>query len=1081
MQAAERTLIPYRLRAVRVGIQCTILVVAVLLVFRLLPGSEGVSWPALLTFCSIALVGTAAAVVLPWQRLFEGPWGLRLMYAWSVADIVLISVALGVVGMDNPSLFLLYTFTTIFFAASYPARSQIVLYALTAVAYLTVIWFTGWDESPAETLFKLGSLGVIAFVASFMSHELMQQMTQVTEGRIETEDEKVFYESLVQAQSDLEEAVAIVDITTNRLQFVNEAMCRMVAYSREELLAMSNLDLFPPEDREYIEGLRRERQHDQRPAEYHQDFRLQRKDGSVITVEMVSKQLDEGRVVTLMRDVTEARRAERSETERSHLLLAISELTSDYAYSVEVQADGTLAWEWVTDAFERVTGYQPDEVLYDEGWPILFHPDDMATAADAFAGLLASPGASVVTSIRIVKKSGEVRGIRLRARAIWDEGIGRAVRIFGSVEDITDARHAEAALKASEERYRILFDRLPIGLFLRTPDGVGLDANPACVRMFGYPDKETFLTTNARDFYVEEQDRLDWLARLDTEGLSPQVIEFRRWDGSTFWARVTARSIRVEDGTVAFIEGAIENISHEKEMQQEREQSLSLLRAALESTWEGLLVVDLDGHIVTFNERFIEMWSVPRKILDSRDDDKALAAVLSKLKDPDDFLERVKYLYGKPEEVSFDTIEFSDGRVFERSSIPQRIDERIVGRVWSFRDMTDRHRLEQQLLQAQKMEAVGRLAGGIAHDFNNLLTAMLGYCELVLTAPETPETTREDVKEIEQAAQMGADIAAQLLDLSRRRVLRPEVLDMNEIVRSMEPMLKRLSGHGTKLETRLSDDACTIEADRSQIEQIILNLVVNARDAVSDGGEISITTKGIEISDELASKSLRLSPGRHVLLNVSDTGHGIDPEIKDHIFEPFFTTRSGTRGTGLGLSTVYGIVTHNKGHIAVESEAGRGSSFRIYLPESIREPIPMARARAASKWLSGTETVLLVEDDDGVRRIARRALEKYGYQIIEASSGGEAVRLVLASDRIIDVLITDVIMPGMDGRQLVEKLRPERPDLSVLYMSGYTGEALARFGDLGPNEDFIAKPFRPDELIAKARDLLNRRAKRSAG
>jgi CheY-like chemotaxis protein len=214
---------------------------------------------------------------------------------------------------------------------------------------------------------------------------------------------------------------------------------------------------------------------------------------------------------------------------------------------------------------------------------------------------------------------------------------------------------------------------------------------------------------------------------------------------------------------------------------------------------------------------------------------------------------------------------------------------------------------------------------------------------------------------------------------------------------------------------------------------------------------------------------------------VSDTGHGIDPGIKDQIFEPFFTTRAGSRGTGLGLSTVYGIVSQYKGHITVESEPDRGSTFRVYLPESVREPIPLTRARATTRWLSGDEKILLVEDDAGVRRIARRTLEKYGYSVVEAESGGAALHLIHEEEVVVDLVITDVIMPGMDGRQLAEKLRADHPGLSVLYMSGYTGEALSRFGDLGPNEDFIAKPFLPDELIAKARELLNRRIKESAG
>lgn len=1214
MQSAERALIPYRLRTVRVGIQCTAIALALLIAFRLLPGSGPVSLPLLLGLMAVAAVGMVLALILPWQRLFESGMGLKLLYAWSVADIALISVALAVTNMHNPNLFLLYAFTTLFFAASYPVRSQMALYGLTVVSYLLVRSVVDFDESIADTWFKLGSLGLIAFLASFLSHELMQQMKQATAGRIQVEDEKRLYESLLQAQSDLGQGMAIVEVKTRRLLYVNDAMCRMFDYSRQELLNLHSLmELVLEDDHERIEQLRREREETGRPAEHHDDFRCRKKDGALITVEVASHPISETQLVALVRDVTEERRADQAlrnrqelfnaaselssgfvyslrvdpggaligewategysrlsgeprdevsarrwidhiipedipiaeaalrrllkgtefikiplrvtradgelrhiETygkavwdeerhrviriygmvqditeqrlaaaalqERSELLRAISELSSDYAYSVSIGESGRTELEWITDAVESVMGYTADELMSTKrDLDFVIHPDDRPTVRDRFRELLEGPERSRVAEIRCVRKSGEVRDIRWRARNVWDEKAGRAVRVFGSVEDITEGKKAGAALEASEERYRSLFDRLPMGLFLRTPNGRGLDANPACIEMFRYPDKETFLKTSAEEFYVDRADRQRWIRAIEAGTSIPLEVEFLRYDGTSFWGRQTARAVRDGRGEIIFYEGAIEDISERTRMEQDREASLSLLRATLESTWDGLLVVDLQGRIIEFNERFVDMWQIPREVLDDRDDERALGAVLENLKDPEHFMARVQELYRAPDEESFDNIEFKDGRVFERFSRPQRVDDRIVGRVWSFRDVTERSQLQAQLLQAQKMEAVGRLAGGVAHDFNNLLTAMLGYCELILTSSDTPEPIRRDVEEIEQAAQMGADIAAQLLDLSRRKVLRPEVLDLNEIVTSMQPMLKRLSGDDVSLNTSLSPRPCTIEADRSQIEQIILNLVVNARDAMPSGGDIQIATRNVEVSEKLASKSLQLTAGRHALLTVTDSGHGIDPAIKERIFEPFFTTRTGSRATGLGLSTVYGIISHYKGHVAVDSEPGQGTSFSVYLPESMREPIPMARARAATRWLSGKETVLLVEDDPAVRRLARRTLEKYGYSLIEAGNGSEALRLIRDHKGVIDIMITDVVMPGMDGRQLADRLLSQKPDMRVLYMSGYMGEALARFGDLRSNEDFIPKPFRPDELVAKARELLNRGSGRRAG
>ncbi len=1211
MAAVDRTLIPYRLRTVRVGIQTTALALLVVAAFWLLSGRTVLSSTEFVGFSALLIVGTLIAAVLPWRRMFESRVGIRTLYAWSIADILLITAVIGFSDGNNPNLFFLYAFTTLFFATSYPVRSQIALFAFTVVAYGSLWYLTGPVDPLADVVFRFGVLLVIAFMASFLSRELMQQMRHVTRSRIELEHEKSLYESLVQAQSDLGEGIAIADLNTRRFQYVNDALCRLYGYSRAELLGMSYMDLVDSSEERAVEELRRRREAGLHTSEYHQDFTVRRKDGTRMVVEIVTKPLSEDRVMSLVRDVTEQRAAETalirreelfravselasdfvfsiqvgadgsqrwewvtdsftrltgysvddprikggwvalihpddlSATEeiykrllrggtsfnaevrivtksgeirmmqafaravrdgrgrvvrlyggaeditetkqgadalrqRAEILEAISEFTTDYVYSLELAADGTASWEWVTDGFEHITGFTPEEGMERGGWTTLLHPDDVPYAMKIYEELLAEPDRSAVSELRIITKSGAVKHIRTHARTVWDRAAGRAVRIFGAVQDITEAKAAADALRESEVKYRNLFERVPIGLFMRTPSGEGLDANPVCVAMYGYPDKKTFLEIPASELYVNPKDRERWLKQM-AEGESRGFeAQFRRYDGSRFWARLSGRAVTDEEGKVIFYEGTVEDVSEQHAAEEGVRSSLSLLRTTLESTADGLLVVDPDGHIVTYNQKFAEMWRIPESVLATGDDDRALAVVTDQLVDPDGFLHRVRELYSSPSAASFDILEFKDGRTFERYSQPQRLGDKIVGRVWSFRDVTDRRHLEDQLRQAQKMEAVGRLAGGVAHDFNNLLTAMLGYCELILGRNDLDAELMEEISEIEQAAQTGADIAAQLLDLSRRRVLRPEVLDVNEIVRSTEPMLRRLIGDDVVLEAELLGEAAKVEADRSQVEQIILNLVVNARDAMPEGGEIGITVERVDVSRQMAARRLRLSPGRHVLLTVSDDGEGIDPSIRDRIFEPFFTTRPGSRGTGLGLSTVYGIVSHYGGHIEVESDPGEGAAFRIYLPEATAEPVPMARKRAMGRWLAGTERVLLVEDDDALRRLARRALERYGYRIVEASSGSEALKAFRDAPETFDALVTDVVMAGMNGRELGAELVSASPNLRILYMSGYTGDALERVGVLGDNEDFLAKPFRPDDLALKLRELLNRGSDSSA-
>jgi PAS domain S-box-containing protein len=390
------------------------------------------------------------------------------------------------------------------------------------------------------------------------------------------------------------------------------------------------------------------------------------------------------------------------------------------------------------------------------------------------------------------------------------------------------------------------------------------------------------------------------------------------------------------------------------------------------------------------------------------------------------------------------------------------------------RDITERKQLEAQFRQAQKMEAVGTLAGGIAHDFNNILTVILGHCELLLRQPQGGEAFREEITEIQTAGTRAATLTRQLLAFSRKQHLEPVVLDLNEVVTGLEKMLRRLIPEDIRITVSLEPGSARIKADRGQLEQIVMNLIVNARDAMAKGGQITIETKRLELDDAYAEEHSYVVAGPHVMLAVSDTGSGMDRETKSRIFEPFFTTKEQGLGTGLGLSTVYGIVKQSGGSIEVYSELGRGTIFKVYFPE-FGDPVSEARQappRETAGSLYGSETVLLVEDDVSLRSLARRALEMYGYRVLEASSAEAAIQATRAHGGPIHLLLTDTVMPGRSGPELVRVLTAERPDLKVLYMSGYTPEGILRHGLLQETVAFLQKPFTPDALVAKVRSVL---------
>jgi PAS domain S-box-containing protein len=417
-----------------------------------------------------------------------------------------------------------------------------------------------------------------------------------------------------------------------------------------------------------------------------------------------------------------------------------------------------------------------------------------------------------------------------------------------------------------------------------------------------------------------------------------------------------------------------------------------------------------------------------------------------------------------------------DGSLYEEEAILSPVRD-SSGALMNFvavkRDVTNERKMEAQLRQSQKMEAVGKLAGGIAHDFNNLLTAVSGYSELVLNRIAGDDPNRRYIQEIQKVSGRAAALTRQLLAFSRRQILQPKVIGLNAVVAEMDNMLRRLIGEDIDLYTVLDPGLWKVKADPGQVEQVIVNLAVNARDAMPEGGKMTIETANVHIDEAYASGHVAIRPGPYVMLALSDTGAGMDAETMSRVFEPFFTTKEKGKGTGLGLSTVYGIVKQSGGYIWVYSEPGRGTTFKIYLPRTEGEVEARTPAAAPPERTRGSETILLVEDEDAVRPLIREVLERNGYTVLSAGNGEEALRVAGRHEGEIQLMVCDVVMPGMSGVELSRRIAPVRPDMKVLYMSGYTDNAIVHHGVLDPGTAFLEKPFTPDALARKVRSVLD--------
>lgn len=650
-------------------------------------------------------------------------------------------------------------------------------------------------------------------------------------------------------------------------------------------------------------------------------------------------------------------------------------------------------------------------------------------------------------------------------------GMVQAIPLF------EEARKTQEALRETEQRYKHLFDNAHVGIYRTTPDGRILVANPALMRMLGCSSFEELARRNLeREGFGPGYSRQEFRRLVERpEGVRGLEAEWVREDGQVIVIRENAIAVRDSQGRVLHYEGTVEDITERVRAERLLKESEARHRALVELAPIGI-AVHRDGKGVFVNPA---------------------AARIVGIDDPNDFVGRDVLQYVHPEDraaagervrrvsearevIRTFSVRYvrPDGRVVHAEAANAPIDYEGRPAVMTvFQDVTERRRaeeLERLLARARKMEALGRLAGGIAHDFNNLLTAIIGFASLLKEKTPPDHPGRPCIEEIVKAGNRAAALTGQLLSFSRRQVVEPRVLDLNQVVRDMETLLRRLIGEDVILVTDLEADLDPVRIDQSQMEQVIVNLAVNARDAMPHGGTLTLKTRNVTLATALPVRGGEaIPPGPYVQFVVEDTGTGMDGEVMSHLFEPFFTTKEVGTGTGLGLSTVYGIIRQNGGYVDVTSILRQGTQFHIYLPVAERPSPEPDQDLTPPDGLRGTETVLLVEDEDAVRDLATQVLARLGYDVVLARNGVEALERVRTVAKPVSLVVTDVVMPRMSGPDLVRRLREVHPGVKSLFISGYSNEAMMHDGIEGPGTAYLQKPFTPEDLAARVRRLLD--------
>ncbi|HUK92063.1 MAG TPA: PAS domain S-box protein [Blastocatellia bacterium] len=771
------------------------------------------------------------------------------------------------------------------------------------------------------------------------------------------------------------------------------------------------------------------------------------------------------RVLVSTLDLTERKRSEEA---MAHLAAIVE--SSDDAIIGKSLDDKIVSWN---KGARQLYGYSTEEAI---GRPISIlaapgHEDDLQTIFERL-----NRGESVGQfEAAGITKDGRLKDISLTVSPIKDSR-GAVIGASAIARDITERKGAEEALRQSQQEYSNLVNSI---------DGIvwQADANTFAFsfvsrhaeRMLGYPVHRWL---NEPDFWrnhIHPDDR-HWvieLCRRATAEKKGQEFQYRMLhpDGRVVWLHDFVTVVAGGDRPVE-LRGVMVDITERKKAEESLRKSEEEHRLFFELDVAGNYISTPEGAVTNCNPAFVRMFgfdSVEEAVKDGA------ASLYPSPEARQAFVDLVKRQ---------ERLEYFEKELRRKDGSVIHVIENVIG---SFNedgslaeirgylmDDTERRKVEQQFRQSQKLEAIGQLAGGIAHDFNNLMTIILGYSQLLLRRLAKSDPNYVEALEIRKAGARAAALTGQLLAFSRKQILQPRVINLNEVVADLDKMLRRIIGEDIDLATVTDPKAGLVKADPGQIEQVIVNLAVNARDAMPTGGRLTIETANVYLDENYSGAHVGTRPGQYVMLAISDNGSGMDEKVQAHVFEPFFTTKHSGKGTGLGLSTVYGIVKQSGGNIWVYSEPGQGTTFKVYLPRVDAPPDSHAQIDLGDHELHGAETVLLVEDDAAVRQLAAVALREAGFTVIEASSGDEALRLVTEPrGACFEMLVTDVVMPGTGGKELADRVKAARPDVKALFITGYTDNAIVHHGRLSPGIDILQKPFTPSDLVRKVREVLD--------